>query len=734
MSLTATNAQVYKGTAAVTYGSGSGVSGSQLQGSATITYGGAPTDVLLMHCDGLNGSATFTDSSIYNQTIVNAGNVVISTASKQFGTGSFYTNGSVGNYYLSVTSSALMFGSANFTIEFWMNPSDATSVVRNQRMMGNLPLGLYNSGAWAMGFNTGDGGKFHIDINNVGTLTATTAMVSGTWYHIALVRSGSTWYFFQNGVQQATATSTASFDNGGTARPVYIGWSGYSTTSANEYYNGYIDEIRFTNGIALYTSGFTVPTAPFTPLYTTATALVTNSGNYMKLPTSDPTNFDPSTSNVFVEAWVYWNGTNTWNSPNGGTIYERDNGTTQDFGMYTNSSGQLTAYMYTQNGNILRPIYNTVLSIQTWYHVTFAYNTVNQTAYIWVNGNIGTTSTASNPARYTGSSIYTSIGASPLNGVTNYFWNGYIRDLRVVKGGVIPTTSFTPVAAPFGFGVPPYISGGSTIFSLYTQYFYPSWLSLPGTTGSYMNLGSLVPTNFDFRSQNLFVEAWVLINSYASGAAQVIINRVNPVGTTYLNLDWVFYIDLDSKCKFHTVSGASVTVATHPTVIPVSKWTHVAASYNSSTNSVILFVAGSPNTSTTLIASPQFDSTKATLVGMGAGGNYLLNGYIQDLRVVSGGSIPTTSFTPVTAPFSTASPTYVSGMGTTVLALASQYFQKNYSNTLTSSTTTTSGGNTVTTIGTQKIHTFTTVGTQTFTVSGGVANAQIGRASCRERV
>ena len=96
------------------------------------------------------------------------------------------------------------------------------------------------------------------------------------------------------------------------------------------------------------------------------TALVTGASSYLQLPASDPTNFDPSTSNVFVEAWVYWNGTNTWNSPNGGTIYERDNASVQDFGMYTNSSGQLTAYMYTQNGNILRPIYNTGLSIQTW--------------------------------------------------------------------------------------------------------------------------------------------------------------------------------------------------------------------------------------------------------------------------------------------------------------------------------------------------------------------------------
>ena len=215
--------------------------------------------VLLLHCDGTNGSTSFTDSSIYNQTVTNAGLVVNSTAAQKFGTSSFFTNGSAGNYYLSITNSALMFGTSNFTIEFWINPLNPTA---QQRVMGNL-AGAYISGTWAMGFNSVNGGRFHIDINNVGTLTApSTAQIAGNWHHIALVRSGSTWYFFQNGVQQATATSSASYDNGGSARPVYIGWSGYP--GASEYFNGYLDEIRFTSGVARYTSNFTPATFPFT--------------------------------------------------------------------------------------------------------------------------------------------------------------------------------------------------------------------------------------------------------------------------------------------------------------------------------------------------------------------------------------------------------------------------------------------------------------------------------------
>jgi hypothetical protein len=56
MSLTAINAQVYKGTAAVTYGSGSGVSNRELQGTATITYGGAPTSNTALSLPGTTGN------------------------------------------------------------------------------------------------------------------------------------------------------------------------------------------------------------------------------------------------------------------------------------------------------------------------------------------------------------------------------------------------------------------------------------------------------------------------------------------------------------------------------------------------------------------------------------------------------------------------------------------------------------------------------------------------------
>lgn len=417
---------------------------------------------------------------------------------------------------------------------------------------------------------------------------------------------------------------------------------------------------------------------------TSNTALVTGSSNYMKLPTSDPTNFDPSTSNVFVEAWVYWNGTNTWNSPNGGTIYERDNASVQDFGMYTNSSGQLTAYMYTQNGNILRPIYNTGLSIQTWYHVALGYNIANQTAYVWVNGNIGTTSTASNPARYTGSSIFTSIGASPLNGTSSYFWNGYIKDLRVIKGGNIPTTSFTPVDAIFRLNAPPYVTGGSTVLSLAEQYFTPSWLNLPGTSGSYMALGTTHPSNFDTSSTNFFVECWVYLKSIpAASTDYYIIQR----GTSVFGAEDIgLRILATGYAEFYSYgTGGTIAIPNSGAALSAGTWYHLAGSIVSSTKTVYIFLNGVLKNSASMSGAPRTTVGSNFFIGTPTVVNdwVATNAYIQDLRVTRGGTVPTSTFTPAAAPFGLASPSYVAG-GTTVLSLASQYY--------TTSTRVTSGG------------------------------------------
>ena len=76
--------------------------------------------------------------------------------------------------------------------------------------------------------------------------------------HLALVRNGSTLTLYVNGVSEATSTQTAAVV--GTANRWWIGTAGDSI--AGSYFNGYVDDLRVTNGIARYTANFTPPTGP----------------------------------------------------------------------------------------------------------------------------------------------------------------------------------------------------------------------------------------------------------------------------------------------------------------------------------------------------------------------------------------------------------------------------------------------------------------------------------------
>ena len=446
MSLTATNAQVYKGTAAVTYGSGSGVSGSQLQGTATVTYGGAPTSNTALSLPGTSGN------------YMNLG----STSPAHFNT-----------------------GTSNIFVEGWIYLNNTTG---SQVIIESSNTANSTGEDWGFYFYLGTPYSF-VYTSTSSYTTPSAAVSSGTWNHLAFAfdSTNNKLYTWTNGTPGAVV-STAGTPKYLASNPVQVG--AQLTTGINPL-NGYIRDLRVVQGGTVPTTSFTPAQAPFRlnlPPYasggTTVLSLAEQyftpswlslpgtNGNYITFPSTHPTNFDPSTSNVFVEAWVYWNGAN-WTATNGGTIYERENAgpTVQDFGLYTDNTGKLTSYMYTQNGSILRATYGTALNVKQWYHVAFGYNIANQTSYVWLNGLVGTTATVSNPARY--STINTFIGNSPLNALssTTYAWNGYIQDLRVTRGGIIPVTNFTQAAAPFGLASPSYVSGGTTVLSLATQYY-----------------------------------------------------------------------------------------------------------------------------------------------------------------------------------------------------------------------------------------------------------------------
>jgi hypothetical protein len=89
-------------------------------------------------------------------------------------------------------------------------------------------------------------------------------IVSNAWTHIAITRSGSTNRAFINGVQLGS-NITDSTNWAFTSNAPYI-----ALNAASNNFNGYISNLRVVKGTAVYTSAFTPPTTPLTPIANTA--------------------------------------------------------------------------------------------------------------------------------------------------------------------------------------------------------------------------------------------------------------------------------------------------------------------------------------------------------------------------------------------------------------------------------------------------------------------------------
>jgi hypothetical protein len=92
-----------------------------------------------------------------------------------------------------------------------------------------------------------------------GPRIATSALSTNVWYYCALVKSGPTFTMYLNGTAVGTSTTTqystanqslqiGTYNNG-----IYAG----------DNFNGYINDVRITKGVARYTANFSVPTEAF---------------------------------------------------------------------------------------------------------------------------------------------------------------------------------------------------------------------------------------------------------------------------------------------------------------------------------------------------------------------------------------------------------------------------------------------------------------------------------------
>ena len=191
---------------------------------------------------------------------VNAlGNAKISTAQSKFGSASGLFDGS-GD--LLTIPSLPAFGTGDFTVECWVNPTTVATIYDGIFTLRSSNSWNANTSGTEVGFPgiVLSTGVLHYASTNVAYSSNITA---GSWQHIAVSRSGSSLKVFINGSQVASVTNSSNFLMDGGAVPAIGIFDRYVSTGGRLYFNGYIDEYRISN-IARYTTTFTPSAAAFT--------------------------------------------------------------------------------------------------------------------------------------------------------------------------------------------------------------------------------------------------------------------------------------------------------------------------------------------------------------------------------------------------------------------------------------------------------------------------------------
>jgi hypothetical protein len=226
--------------------------------------------MLMLHMDGADGGTTFTDSSTNQaaKTVTAAGSAHTEIDQFKFGTASGQFNGNTTNDYLTTPSSTdFNFGSGDFTIDCWIRSADVTNWASDRGAIIGWPVA---AGAESLVFGIRDTAYTFWFTASDG-VTACDVRASGvsfsnnTWYHVAVVRASGVVTFYKDGIAQTNTTnSNPNLNLPAISNSVVIGNQNVGTPAQNNSFNGFIDELRVSKGIARWTGNFTPPSQAYT--------------------------------------------------------------------------------------------------------------------------------------------------------------------------------------------------------------------------------------------------------------------------------------------------------------------------------------------------------------------------------------------------------------------------------------------------------------------------------------
>ena len=210
--------------------------------------------VLMLKGDGPDGSTNIIDSSVNNHSVTVHGNAKISTAQSKFGGSSIAFDGN--HDYLTVSDPEMNFGTGDYTIELFAR--GAGSQPHGYPVLVTSEIGAANGTGTLCFKDMLVGNKVTVIHGIDRVITASHALNADTsWRHFALTRGGGTLRLYIDGVLAGSSTITLAMN----FSELTIGFARYSPN--NTSFNGHIDELRITKGVARYTTNFTLPTAPF---------------------------------------------------------------------------------------------------------------------------------------------------------------------------------------------------------------------------------------------------------------------------------------------------------------------------------------------------------------------------------------------------------------------------------------------------------------------------------------
>ena len=385
--------------------------------------------------------------------------------------------------YLSIgNNAAFNLSTNNFTAEAWvyLTNSNAQQTIVGQwsGLVGGTTL------SWII-LTSNDANRYarFLISNNgsgvIGDYISANAIPLNTWSHLALVRNGSAFNLYLNGISVTSTSTSVSVYYATNA--ITIG----ATSSPGQFLGGYISNARIINGTALYTSSFTAPTTPLTAIANTSlltcnaativdassnnftitnnnTATVSSAvvpfttsrsvfklkknnanpvapysvlfnGSNQYLSVANNAAFSFGTGNYTVEGWMYFNVLDNYRP-----LFSNGAATAGAVGLYTNPSKKLQYDEY-YGGSFIG---TTVLSISTWYHV--AVTRSGSTIRLFLNGNIEN----SNTTTFNNNTDGLIIGGAWIQSSPHNTLNGYISNFRIVKGTALYTASFSVPTAP----------------------------------------------------------------------------------------------------------------------------------------------------------------------------------------------------------------------------------------------------------------------------------------------